>query len=99
MLNSQGMLNCSYNRNASAENKSNSLKMDYHYKILVAASKMYNKAMDFQMELWDAGFLADIEKQGEIYCVYVGDYHEIDGAAVFERYLRMKGYNTLLVAV
>lgn len=101
MLNNQCILNCGYHRDDREQNQkqSNPIKSDYHYKVQVAAFRMYNNAMDFQLKLWEAGYLADIEKQGEIYGVNIGDYSEIDGAALLERFLRLKGYNTILVAV
>jgi cell division protein FtsN len=72
---------------------------DYRYCVQLGTFRTYEKAMEFQGGLMNTGMMSDIEKQGDLYSVYTGDYENVDEAALLERFLRFIGYNTLVIAV
>ncbi|MDD3174549.1 MAG: hypothetical protein PHF63_12975 [Herbinix sp.] len=74
-------------------------RFDYRYRVQTGLFRSYNKAMDFQLQLMEEGYLADIDQQGNIFAVITGDYSELEGAVMLERYLRFRGYNTVVIAV
>lgn len=72
---------------------------DYRYHVQIGLFRNYNQAMNFQLKLFEDGVLSDIERQGELYTLYVGDFTEIDKAVILELFLRYLGYNTMMIAI
>lgn len=71
----------------------------YRYRVQVGIYRIYNKAMELQMQLMQEGYTSDIERQGELFTVYTGDFSELDNAVMLERFLRLMRYDTMVVAV
>lgn len=80
-------------------NKNNFDTKAYRYRVQVGVFRIYDKAMELQIQLLEEGYLADIERQGELYAVQTGDFTELDSAVMLERFLRFVGYGTMVVAV
>lgn len=77
----------------------NGNQTSYHYRVQVGLFRQYENAERLQLELYQQGYPAQIIPQGEFYAVQVGDFSTLDEAAELERNIRLRGYNTLLVAV
>lgn len=73
-------------------------ELDYRYRIQVGLFRSYENALQYQGQLFQDGFQADIVSQGDLYALHVGKFNDLDEAAVWERVLRMGGYNTLLIS-
>ena len=73
--------------------------IDYRYRLQVGLFSSYENALQYQEQLFQDGFTADIVRQGEFYALHVGKFDDLDEAAVWERVLRMAGYNTLLISI
>jgi N-acetylmuramoyl-L-alanine amidase len=71
----------------------------YRYKVQVGLFRTCNNARSFQMQCLYQGFSAEINKQGILYAVLIGDYTTLDEAVVLHNFLKQIGYDTLLVAV
>ena len=84
-----------YNNQTEKDNKEGG----YHYHVQIGVFRDYNLAMSIQLELFELGWVTDIERQGDLYSVCMGDFTEVDRAAMLELYLRFNGYNTLVIAV
>lgn len=69
----------------------------YRYRIQVGLFRSYENAVQYQEQLINDGFEPEIVRQGEFYALHVGKFNDLDEAAVWERVLRMAGYNTLLI--
>jgi N-acetylmuramoyl-L-alanine amidase len=70
----------------------------YRYRIQVGLFRSYENALQYQEQLIQDGFDPEIVTQGEFYALHVGKFNDLDEAAVWERVLRMAGYNTLLIS-
>lgn len=77
----------------------NSREGGYRYHVQIGVFRNYNMAIQLQLQLFEVGWISDIERQGDFYTVYMGEYTEIDKAALLELYLRYHGFNTLVIAV
>ncbi len=71
----------------------------YRYRIQVGLFRIYNNALNLQMRLIQEGYDAEIVRQGDFFAVHIGDFANLDEAAVLERRLSSAGYNTLLIAI
>lgn len=71
----------------------------YQYRVQIGIYKLYNKALDQQMRLLEDGYLADIDRQGELFTLNIGDFTNLDEAVLLERFFRFHGYNTLVIAI
>lgn len=82
-----------YHSIANEENNQN-----YRYHVQVGLFREYNNALDLQFQLLRDCYRSEITRQGELFAVHIGDFSYLDEAAELERRLRLKGYDTLLVA-
>ncbi|NLK28295.1 MAG: N-acetylmuramoyl-L-alanine amidase [Clostridiales bacterium] len=74
-------------------------KPDYRYRIQVGLFRSLKNALQYQEQLRQNDFEADIVRQGEFYALHVGGFDDLDEAAVWETVLRRAGYDTLVISV
>lgn len=79
--------------------KAQNIDSDYRYSVQVGLFRVYNNALNLQMKLIQGGYMAEFVDQGDFFAVHVGDFTCLDEAASLEQMLRIRGYNTLLVAI
>jgi hypothetical protein len=71
----------------------------YRYRIMLGPYRYYNFALEHQMNLLNYGMGAEIEKQGNNYVICLGNFRNLEAAAIFEKHLRIKGYHTIIIIV
>jgi hypothetical protein len=81
------------------ETMSDVFNRGYRYCVQVGLFRLYNKALEHQLQLNEFGCAAEIVRQGDYYAVHIGNYCNMDDAVMLERILRNMSFNTLLVAV
>lgn len=88
--------NQSINYNCCRDEKSSSDFVNAKYCIRVGAFRNYNKAMELQLKLVEAGYPVDIERSDNSYVVITCSIRTLDQAAAYEYCLRRLGYNTII---
>lgn len=75
----------------------NNKSKNYRYRIMVGPYRSYNIAQEHQMNLLNYGIRTEVEQQGNNYVIYLGNFNNLDDAALFERKLRSEGYRTIII--
>lgn len=80
-------------------NRNGNTETEEIYRVQVGAFSIYNNALNLQMQLHQMGYPAVIERRNDLYVVQIGDFINLDDAAIWENCLRLQGYNTFLITV
>lgn len=80
-------------------NRNGNTETEEIYRVQVGAFSIYNNAWNLQMQLHQMGYPAVIERRNDLYVVQIGDFINLDDAAIWENCLRLQGYNTFLITV
>lgn len=93
--------NTSYSHKAYHKKSYKEAKNTYQYRycIQLGLFRTYERAFHYQLQLYLAGYRVDIDREGELYTVNIGDFNEFEDAIIMERILRIRGFNTVLLAV
>lgn len=82
--------------NCCSDQKGYSNRVDEKYCVRVGTFRNYNKAMELQLKLVEAGYPVDIERSEDSYVVITCSIRTLDQAATLEYYIRLLGYSTVI---
>lgn len=80
-------------------NRNGSIEQTVCYRVQLGAFSVYENALNLQIKLMQMGYPAVIGRRMNFYVVQIGDFTNLDDAAVWENCLRMQGYDTFMITV
>lgn len=98
-VNTNQNTNTNQNFNGNSTTNGNNNALGTVYKVQVGVYQSFSNALNYLASFMQMGYSGVVIPYRNLYAVQLGEFEDLDDAAEFEKELRAKGFDTLLVRV